>query len=80
MKPETFDLGARGRLGEAFEWNLGYYRTELKDDIYTVTYFGNQNFFDSIGKNPPPGHRNGTKRGFRQNAIWPKLCIDRRQV
>lgn len=50
VKAETFDLGMRGRWANAVDWNFGYYRTELKDDIYMVTYSGNQNFFDSIGK------------------------------
>lgn len=50
VKAETFDLGMRGRWADAIEWNFGYYRTELKDDIYIVTYFDNQNFFESIGK------------------------------
>ena len=50
VRAETFDLGARGRWGDFLQWNIGYYRTELKNDIYMVTYFGNQNFFDSIGK------------------------------
>jgi outer membrane receptor protein involved in Fe transport len=61
VKAETFDIGARGKWGDAFEWNLGYYRTELKNDIYMVTYNTNQNFFDSIGKTL----RQGIEMGFR---------------
>jgi outer membrane receptor protein involved in Fe transport len=61
VKAETFDLGARGRLADKFEWNLGYYRTELKDDIYLVTYNTNQNFFDSIGKTRRQGIEMGLK-------------------
>lgn len=61
VRAETFDVGARGRLGESLEWNMGYYRTELKNDIYMVTYFGNQNFFDSIGKTRRQGLEMGLK-------------------
>lgn len=46
---QTYDIGARGSWGDTLEWNLGYYRTELKDDIYMVNYGANQNFFDNIG-------------------------------
>ncbi|CAG0958144.1 Ferric-pseudobactin BN7/BN8 receptor [Methylophilaceae bacterium] len=61
VKTETFDLGARGRWGDVLEWNMGYYRTELKDDIYLVTFNTNQNFFDSIGKTRRQGVEMGLK-------------------
>ncbi len=61
VRAETFDLGARGLWGDSLQWNLGYYRTELKNDIYMVTYFGNQNFFDSIGKTRRQGIEMGLK-------------------
>jgi outer membrane receptor protein involved in Fe transport len=49
IRAETIDFGMRGSWGENIEWNLGAYRTNLKDDIYLVTYPGNRSFFDSIG-------------------------------
>lgn len=49
IRAETIDFGMRGRWGDNIEWNLGAYRTDLKDDIYLVTYPGNRSFFDSIG-------------------------------
>lgn len=61
VKAETFDLGVRGTLSENIEWNLGYYRTDLKDDIYMVTYPGNRNFFDSVGRT----RRQGIEMGMR---------------
>jgi outer membrane receptor for Fe3+-dicitrate len=61
VRAETFDLGARGRMGDKVEWNFGYYRTELKNDIYLVTYNTNQNFFDSIGKTRRQGLEMGLK-------------------
>lgn len=61
VRAETYDIGARGNWGDSLQWNLGYYRTELKNDIYMVTYFGNQNFFDSIGKTRRQGIEMGLK-------------------
>jgi outer membrane receptor protein involved in Fe transport len=64
VEAQTYDIGARGRWGEMLEWNLGYYRTELKNDIYMVTYFGNQNFFDTIGRT----RRQGVEMGLNGNV------------
>ncbi|MGZ8252145.1 MAG: TonB-dependent receptor domain-containing protein, partial [Methylophilaceae bacterium] len=54
IKATTYDIGMRGTFAnilgaENIEWNLGAYRTDLKDDIYLITFPGNQNFFDTIG-------------------------------
>ena len=50
IKATTWDFGVRGRLSENLNWNLGVYRTDLRDDIYMVTLPGNRSFFDTIGK------------------------------
>lgn len=50
IKATTYDFGMRGNWGENMVWNLGVYRTDLKDDIYMVTLPGNRSFFDTIGK------------------------------
>ena len=50
VKAETFEIGARGRLSESLEWNLGAYHTGLKDDIYFVSFPGGQSFFQCIGE------------------------------
>ncbi|WP_284451926.1 TonB-dependent receptor [Methylophaga thalassica] len=50
IKSTSIDIGIRGRLNENVEWNLGAYRTDLKDDIYLIGFPGNRNFFDTIGK------------------------------
>lgn len=50
VRATTWDFGLRGRWNGNVEWNLGVYRTDLKDDIYMVTFPGNRNFFDTIGK------------------------------
>lgn len=55
IRATTYDLGMRGTLKSLFgaedlQWNLGAYQTDLKDDIYFVTYGNGAGFFDSIGK------------------------------
>ena len=50
VEARTYDIGMRGRWGNMLEWNAGYYRTDLKNDIYMTTYYGDQNFFDNIGR------------------------------
>ncbi|MCB5187935.1 TonB-dependent receptor [Methylobacillus caricis] len=59
IKATTFDIGARGRLGENFEWNIGAYQTNLKDDIYFVSVQDGRGFFDSIGNTRRRGIETG---------------------
>ena len=55
IQATTYDLGVRGTFknllgAENLEWNLGAYQTDLKDDIYFVTFQDGRGFFDTIGK------------------------------
>nr|WP_232418448.1 TonB-dependent receptor [Methylotenera sp. 1P/1] len=55
IKATTYDIGLRGSFNnllgaDALEWNLGAYRTNLKDDIYLVSVGGNNSLFNTIGK------------------------------
>ena len=55
IKATTYDFGMRGTIKSLLgatdlQWNLGAYQTDLKDDIYFVTYGNGTGFFDSIGK------------------------------
>jgi outer membrane receptor protein involved in Fe transport len=55
IRATTYDLGVRGTFksllgAEDLQWNLGAYQTDLKDDIYFVTYGNGAGFFDSIGR------------------------------
>ncbi|HPH06972.1 MAG TPA: TonB-dependent receptor, partial [Methylotenera sp.] len=50
IKSTSYDVGARGSIGENLQWNLGAYQTDLKDDIYFITAGNQQGFFDTIGK------------------------------
>ncbi|SNR76033.1 Outer membrane receptor proteins, mostly Fe transport [Methylobacillus rhizosphaerae] len=69
IKATTYDLGMRGTWGDNVEWNLGLYQTDLKDDIYMISFPGNRNFFDTIGKT----RRRGLEAGI--TAAFDKLRI-----
>ncbi|MGJ8620934.1 MAG: TonB-dependent receptor domain-containing protein [Methylophilaceae bacterium] len=49
VKANTFDIGMRGQWGENTIWNIGAYQTDLRDDIYLISFPGNRSFFSSIG-------------------------------
>ena len=66
IKATTLDLGMRGRFNENVEWNLGIYRTNLRDDIYMVGYPGNRNFFDTIGDTRRQGLEAGITAAFEK--------------
>ncbi|PPD13399.1 TonB-dependent receptor [Methylophilus sp.] len=77
IKAQTVDFGLRGSVmnvlgAQSIEWNLGLYRTNLKDDIYMVTYPGNRNFFDTIGKT----RRQGLEAGFNADFGKTKFKIN----
>ncbi|CAG0976038.1 Fe(3+) dicitrate transport protein FecA [Methylophilaceae bacterium] len=69
IKATTLDLGLRGRWSDNVEWNLGAYRTNLKDDIYVVTYPGNRSFFDTIGKTRRQGVEAGIFAAFGKSSL-----------
>lgn len=78
IKAQTLDLGMRGMLGNTFasaigatniEWNLGAFRTDLKDDIYLVTYPGDRSFFDTIGKTRRQGIEAGLTANFGKTTL-----------
>lgn len=72
VKATTFEIGARGRLSETLEWNLGAYHTGLKDDIYFVSFPGGQSFFQSIGETV----RKGIEAGLSGSAGKAKFRIN----
>jgi outer membrane receptor for Fe3+-dicitrate len=74
IKATTYDIGVRGSwagiLGaKNIDWNLGFYRTDLKDDIYMVTYPGNRNFFDTIGQTRRQGIEAGINADFGKTTL-----------
>ena len=66
IKAQSWDLGLRGKFSENIEWNVGVYRTNLKDDIYMIGYPGNRNFFDTIGETRRQGLEAGMTAVFDQ--------------
>ncbi len=66
IKATTWDLGMRGRFNDNVEWNLGIYRTDLKDDIYMIGFPGNRNFFDTIGDTRRQGLEAGITAAFEK--------------
>lgn len=74
IRATTYDFGLRGSWGrflgaENIEWNFGVYRTDLKDDIYLITYPGNRNFFDTIGKTRRQGIEAGINADFGRTKL-----------
>ncbi len=53
LKPvisKTFEIGARGKLGDATSWSAAVYRTSLNDDIQFIGSAGSaQGFFQNVG-------------------------------
>ncbi|MDR5171310.1 TonB-dependent receptor [Methylobacillus flagellatus] len=66
IKATTWDFGMRGRFNDNVEWNLGVYRTDLKDDIYMIGFPGNRNFFDTIGDTRRQGLEAGITAAFEK--------------
>lgn len=64
IKAQTIDFGLRGKFSENAEWNLGVYRTDLKDDIYMIGFPGNRNFFDTVGNTRRQGIEAGISTAF----------------
>ena len=64
IKAQTIDVGMRGNWGENLQWNVGAYQTDLKDDIYLVSFPGNRSFFDSIGNTRRRGLEAGIKGSY----------------
>jgi iron complex outermembrane recepter protein len=49
---KTFELGARGKLGEAATWSAAVFRTDLHDDLQFISSNGtalNAGFFQNVG-------------------------------
>jgi len=64
IRATTYDVGARGRLGENLQWNFGVFQTDLKDDIYFVTLGNGQGFFDTVGRTRRRGIETGLSGTF----------------
>lgn len=56
----TYEFGVRGKVLGDWDWNIGFYRTDLQDDIYLVGITPTRSFFDTIGDT----RRQGIEFGF----------------
>ena len=68
---KTYEFGARGklRLGDAFDWSLAFFRTDVSDDILFVqTETTGSGFFQNVAKT----RRQGVEAGVRGSA-WKRL-------
>jgi iron complex outermembrane recepter protein len=74
LKPvvaKTYEFGARGKLplGDAFQWNVAFFRTDLSDDIlFTQTETTGAGFFQNVDST----RRQGVEVGLRGSA-WKRL-------
>ena len=59
IRATTYDIGMRGSVWGEWQWNLGAYQTDLKDDIYFVSVGNGQGFFDTIGSTRRRGLEGG---------------------
>jgi len=60
----TYEFGVRGKVPGDWDWNVGFYRTDLQDDIYLVGITPTRSFFDTIGDT----RRQGIELGFSGNT------------
>jgi outer membrane receptor protein involved in Fe transport len=72
VRSETMEVGARGYLTPDIQWNASVYNTNLKDDIYFVSFTPERSFFQNIGDTRRRGVEMGLqgksgKMGFRLN-------------
>ena len=68
---KTYEFGARGKipLGDAFDWNLAFFRTDVHDDIlFTQTQTTGAGFFQNVAQT----RRQGVEAGFKGSA-WKRL-------
>jgi outer membrane receptor protein involved in Fe transport len=49
VRSETKEFGLRGQWGPNITWNATAYRTDLRDDIYFVSFRPERSFFQNIG-------------------------------
>ncbi|HET8551637.1 MAG TPA: TonB-dependent receptor [Gammaproteobacteria bacterium] len=61
---QTWEVGARGRLGALMSWNAVLYRTDLENDLLFVSVSGLKGFY----KNVPDDRRQGLELGIRGSA------------
>ncbi len=72
IRATTYDIGLRGNVWGEWQWNLGAYQTDLKNDIYFVNVGNGQGFFDTVGKT----RRRGIETGLSGTVGKAKLSVN----
>ncbi|BEV08827.1 TonB-dependent receptor [Methylophilus sp. DW102] len=72
IRATTYDIGMRGNVWGEWQWNLGAYQTDLKNDIYFVSVGNGQGFFDTIGNT----RRRGLEGGLSGSIGKAKLGVN----
>ncbi|MEJ0098453.1 MAG: TonB-dependent receptor [Pseudomonadota bacterium] len=72
IRSTSGEVGARGALGKALNWNASLFRADLKNDIYFVGVGDGKSFFDTIGKT----RRQGLEAGFNANVGRMQFSVD----
>jgi iron complex outermembrane recepter protein len=60
----TYEIGARGKVpfGETLQWNVGFFRTDLEDDLlFTTVQTGGSGFFQNVDRTRRQGSRQGCR-------------------
>jgi outer membrane receptor protein involved in Fe transport len=63
---QTFELGARGRLGNNMQWSVAGFHTQNKDDILFVSTGTSAGYFTNFGKT----RRQGVELGLSGQWRW----------
>lgn len=61
IRANSGEIGLRQRLSSRWDWNIGFFRTDLKNDIYFVGVGDGRSYFDTIGKTRRQGMELGLK-------------------
>ena len=72
IRATTYDIGMRGSVWGEWQWNLGAYQTDLKNDIYFVSVGNGQGFFDTVGST----RRRGIESGLSGNVGKARLSLN----
>jgi iron complex outermembrane receptor protein len=66
----TYEIGARGKVpfGETLQWSVGFFRTDLEDDLlFTTVQTGGSGFFQNVDRT----RRQGVEAGV--SGTWDRL-------
>jgi iron complex outermembrane receptor protein len=67
---KTVEFGLRSRPSSPLAWNIGVFRTSLRDDIYGIATSVSQGFFQNIGDTRREGVEAGIKYGTERWSVY----------